>query len=148
MSTKLESNYLKLRLNDQNILISLEEIHLVLPIAELHSIPNKDSAFAGILNYHGQALPVYHLSELIEVSKPQYDLNTPLLIGSVSTGFLGLLVSEVIEVINISEEEIQISNKASPYVLGIIENETWSAWILDLKNLLEFNSSKFEGIHE
>ena len=139
-------HYLKLRLDEQIILISLSQIHMVLPIAEVQTVPGSDTALQGILNFHGQALSIYHLSELINTTKPHYDLNTPLLIAVLPLGLFGFLVSEIFDVIEISEENIQCipSNKAVSYMKGLIETEQWSGWILDLQKLLTLHQSRLE----
>ncbi|KTD09426.1 chemotaxis protein CheW [Legionella jamestowniensis] len=144
------TNHLKIRLNNYCILILLQHVHTVLPVAKLELIPHHASALAGILNFHGQAVPVYHLSELINDSMPEYDLNTPMLICTLSIGLIGLLASEVVEVINVREEMIQKPpvNEAKPYITGLIEKEKWSAWILDLEKLFKTHHFSLEEIHD
>lgn len=141
-------HYLKIRLNHQIILILLEHVHIVLPIAKLQTIPQNNAALAGILNFHGRGLPVYHLSELMNEPKPDYDLNTPLLVCTLSDNLVGLLVSEVIEVIELRHDIIQKQPyTAEPYVMGLVEEKDLSAWLLDLESLLHhrFNIEKSHG---
>lgn len=142
------SDYLKLRLNHQIILIALHQTHLVLPIAQLQTVPHQDVALEGLLNYHGRPVPVYHLSELIHESRPLYDLNTPLLMCTLSSGFIGLFISEVIELIHLSDKEIQYDHldKAMPYVTGLLEEEC-SAWILDVEKLLQYHHTELGQSH-
>ncbi|MCE3046416.1 chemotaxis protein CheW [Legionella sp. 16cNR16C] len=148
MSEKPESYYLKFRLGEQIILVSLDFVYLILPIAQLQHIPQQHSALAGILNYHGQAVPVYHLYELLEASKVAYDLDTPIILCSLSSQCVGLFVSEVMEVCDINEQLIQQPPKTWSYVKGIIKDETSSAWILDLEQLLHWPQSCLERAHE
>lgn len=141
-------HYLKIRLNHHHILILLENVHIVLPIADLQAIPQQHAALAGILNFHGHALPVYHLSELINEPKPDYDLNTPLLVCTLSGQLIGLFVSEVIEVIELPHDMIQKQQEraAEPYVSGLVEEETLRAWVLDLESLCrELHIEKSHG---
>lgn len=144
-----QSHCLRLKLGNQLILIVLNQIHTVLPILALQSIPHDDVALAGMLNYHGQPVPVYHLSELLHIPKPQYDINALLLMSPLSSGLVGFLISEELDIITISEKAIQQApvNKNMQYVVGLIENEAWSAWVLDLEKLLQFHQAEIEKIH-
>lgn len=139
------SSYLRLKLDNQFIAILLHQIYTVIPIVELQKVPNDDPALSGVFNYYGQPVAVYHLSELINEPRPQYDINSLLLLSQLSSQLEGFLVSEEIDIISNAKELIQSSPiKNKPYVNGIIEHERWSAWILDLDKLLHFHKSFLE----
>ena len=139
---------LKLRLNEEQILIDLNQVEVVLAIPELDNIPNDDKAMAGLLNFHKQFIPVYHLASLIDEQKPVYDLNTPIIICSLKGGLIGLLVSEVIEVCFISLDNIQKSTLLSPYVAGVLKDKKASAWFLNVEELMHFHQLKLKRRHE
>ncbi len=141
---------LKLRLNEEQILIDLNQVEVVLAIPELDNLPNEDEAIAGLLNFHTQFIPVYHLASLIDEPKPVYDLNTPIIICSLKGGLIGMLVSEVIEVCFISIDNIQKSTLSSPcsYVAGILKDKKASAWFLDVEELMHFHQLKLKRRHE
>lgn len=145
--------YLRIKLGEQLILIPIHQVDVVLPIAELQQVPVDDNAMEGFLNYHGQSLPVYHLAELINANKPSYDLNTPLLLCTVEAGLVGFLVSDVVDLLSISQQTIQHNHayQAMPYVQGIVEMETCSAWIVDIEHLFHFHECELkqqkEGYH-
>lgn len=130
--------YLRLRLANRIILIRLGQIHSVLPIMELQTVPNQDHTLAGLLNFHGQAAPVYHLAELLELPQIQYDLNNPIILCMVAGQLVGLIATEVID-IHPLQQAIQKGNLGSvqPYVTGVVEQEEWSAWVLDLEQLFD-----------
>jgi chemotaxis signal transduction protein len=140
------SHFLRIKLKDQFILITLNQTHMVLPLMKLQSVPHSDPALEGIINYHGQPLPVYHLATLIHESKPHYDLDTPLLLASLSNGLAGFLVSEVTDILNLSGKEIILEklNNTMPYVIGLLERDDWSAWVLDLEKLIQFHQTELE----
>ncbi|STX49954.1 chemotaxis signal transduction protein (cheW domain) [Legionella busanensis] len=142
-------NCLKLRLNEDQILVDLNQIQMVLALPELDKLPTEDDAVAGLLNFHSQFIPVYHLASLVDEQKPIYDLNTPIVICSLISGLIGLLVSEAIEVCFISMDNIQKSALLSPYpyVAGILEGEKVSSWLLNLEELMHFHQLKLKN-HE
>lgn len=117
---------------------------MVLPILELHKVPHLDPAIAGFFNYRGQPVQIYHLSKLINEPEPQYNLNTLILLSELSSGLAGFLVSEEIDIIDMPSEKILKThlNQEVPYVTGLVENEGWSAWILDLDKLVQHHHAE------
>jgi purine-binding chemotaxis protein CheW len=134
----MQTTYLKINVAEQVLLINLKQTCLVLPLVELQKIPGNDPALEGILNYHGQALPVYCLAYLINAPQFEYNLDTPLLLCKISSGLLGVIVSEVLDVVDLPNDMIQPPNvhQVMPYVDGIFEDEQWSAWLLNLEKLM------------
>lgn len=141
---------LKLRVNKKDILLLLEQIQIVLPVAELDPVPNNDPAFAGLLGFHSDCIPVYHLSCLIDEPTPSYNLNTPILLCKIKEQVLGLLVSDVINVGIIDSNKINSvsSFQSVPYVLGTWEEGNHSIWIMDLEKLMAFHKQRLEKKNE
>lgn len=134
----------------QLILVPLEQVHSVLPIMQLQQVPSPYPFLAGFLNYHGQPLAIYHLSELIHSTRASYDLKTPILLSQLSTGILGFLASDVLNVISLSLDEIHKdpNHTTLPFVNGFVEKEQESAWILNLEQLVQFHSKELAYEHE
>jgi chemotaxis signal transduction protein len=79
----------------------------------------------------------------------EYDINALLLLSPLSTGLIGFLASEEIDIVNLSEEKIRKMHtpKNRPYVIGLVEDKKWSAWVLDLEQLLIFHQAEIEKFH-
>lgn len=139
MADNQRTDYLKLKLNEQILLLPLQNIRMVLPLPALQSLPDQDDSFEGMLNFHGTSVPVYSLFRLTEHEQPSYNLDTPLLLCEVNNSLLGLLVSEVSTLLTVPNIDVQKPKlkKFLPYVTGIYEQEQWAAWILNLEKLVE-----------
>ena len=113
-------------------------IEIVLPLPALQSVAYQDDALEGILNYHGESVPIYSLSTLVNVTAENITLDTPLILCKINDSLLGLLVSSVDEIISLFKSDIQNSPliKSTPHIEGIVENSDGSSWILDLEYLI------------
>ncbi|WP_419419245.1 chemotaxis protein CheW [Legionella sp. D16C41] len=140
-------HYLKFRLNEEHILLDLNQIQIVLPIAELEALPNQDAAIAGLLNFHTTFIPIYHLATLLNMPKPSYDLDTPIIICLLATKLIGLLVSEVLEVSTLTSKDLQNphSSYIYSYVDGVVEDNHIACWLLNLEKLLNFHQLTFDA---
>lgn len=145
--TNKGSHYLKFKLDKQIIFLELSTIYIVLPILELQMLPNKDPAFAGILNYHGNPISIYHFYHLVHAPKIDYDLNAAIIICTTKTGLVGLLTSEIFDVLLVRDTKIKRPDKhiLMPYVIGLFEDESESAWVLDVELMFEIHQSEIES---
>lgn len=151
VNTQSNNNfYLELIINNQTVLLSLCQVEIVLPMVELQSIPDKNHLLKGILNYHGTAIPVYDLAELLELSETETNINTPLILVDMNqTQQVGMFLKEVLDVIEIEETAFQqpkLSNVKS-FVSGIYETNAKNAWRLDLSALFQYHNLGDEEKH-
>jgi chemotaxis signal transduction protein len=133
-----KKQYLTLLLGKQHVFLPLHAINTVLAIPTLHKTPDCDVAFKGILNFHGKGLPVYDLLTLVcEKEEVAVDIDTPLLLVNANQHEIGLLVSEVGELITVDSTALQSPPAdAMSYVKYLYETEQKCAWILDLDTLV------------
>jgi len=72
----------------------------------------------GLINLRGSVVTVIRLAELIPITKPRYERNV--LIMKKADERKGVLVEEVIEVIDVLPEAIQLSKQEAAYSAGIV----------------------------
>lgn len=126
-------------LDEQRILIDLSHIALVIHVAQLQEIPHKDPAFEGMLNYHGDSIPIYHLSRLIDTSAAaQYALDMPIILCDCMGKRFGLLATQALDIIQLRQEQIQKDAilQALPFIEGVVELADGSVWLLGLECLM------------
>ncbi len=144
--------YLILLLAHERVLLPISMVRIVLAIPALKTIPDQDPAFKGLLNFHGTGIAVYELSKLIDPSLPfEITLDTPLVLTQISEGAMGILVSEVIDMVKIPNALLQTPlPDAMPFVKAIYENQNEAAWVLDLEKLVQYHRLrlKHEMSHE
>jgi len=132
------NQYLKLKMGQQSILLPLNQIQIILRLPTLHEVPNETKGFEGLLNYHGQSVPVYNLGSYVGLELVQLTLDTPLVLCQLEKGLVGLLVSDVEEVISFSIKEIQKPelSQLPLFVQGAYESEKESMWVIQLEDLI------------
>ncbi|MDX2345781.1 MAG: chemotaxis protein CheW [Legionella sp.] len=134
----MSEQYLKLIMGQQRILLPLSQVKLTLRLPTLHEVPNQTKGFEGTLNYHGVSVPVYNLGNYVGLEPVQREIDTPLILCQFNKGLLGLLVSEVNEVVFLEKKDIQTPelSQLPDFVQGTYESENESMWIIQLEALI------------
>ncbi len=137
--SKIFCQYLKLKMNGQSILLPLAQVKTVLRLPALHEVPNEAKGFSGVLNYHGVSVPVYNLGSYIGTELVQLSVDTPLVLCELEKGLVGLLVSDVEEVMSLEADELQklALSQLPAYVQGTYESEAESMWVIALDALID-----------
>lgn len=140
-SSKISTQYLKLYVHDQCILMPLHQVQLVLRLPALQPVPSEAKGFEGILNYHGAHVPVYSLGAWLGDELPEYTLDTPLVLCECNDSLMGLLVTGVTDVINVPSNKIQKPKLAdlSAFVYGAYASEHETMWVIQLDKLIDFS---------
>lgn len=136
-----KNQYLLFYLEEQRVLLAIDSIKMVLPIAALQEVPDQSESFRGMLNFHGKGVPVYDLLQLTNIQK-QINIHPdiPLVLGLSKNQEIGLLVSDVDDLIEIEASHLQTpSSDAMPYVKFIYETTDKNAWELDLNGLIDYH---------
>ncbi len=133
-----QNQYLKLKMNEQSILLPLQHVKIVLRLPALQEVPHEAKGFEGILNYHGTSVPVYSLANWIGTDSIEYTLDTPLVLCELQGELLGLLVSDVSGVVYVKPDEVQLPKFSNlpNFVKGAYESEHESMWVIHLNDLI------------
>ena len=98
----------------------LEEYHdYILTVEAIREcLSEKDLASEGLINLRGSVVTVIRLAKLIPIMEPAYEKN--ILIMKKQEETKGVLVEEVIEVLDITEDDIQLSNQETEHAVGVV----------------------------
>lgn len=140
---KNHTKFLKIYMIDQCILLPLHQVNIVLRLPALQDVPSNAKGFEGILNYHGTSVPVYNLGAWLGDAAPQYTLDTPLILCEFDDELIGLLVSNVDDVITVPEHEINRPKLSDlpDFVRGMYLCENESMWVMQLDKLMALHQS-------
>jgi purine-binding chemotaxis protein CheW len=72
----------------------------------------------GLINLRGSVVTVIRLAKLIPIMEPAYEKN--ILIMKKQEETKGVLVEEVIEVLDITEDDIQLGNQETEHAVGVV----------------------------
>lgn len=136
--SKEARQYLRFLLNKQQILLPVAYVQQVFLLPALQMVPDVDPAFQGILDFHGECVPIYDLSLLISKNALGVSSETPVLLVSIEEKLRGYLVTEVCDLISIATTALQAPERdAMPFVEAIYEAEQQIAWVLNLSVLMK-----------
>ena len=132
-------NYLEVEAGKQMLLIELPYITTILPMVKLSHGMDEKSLLLGVMNYHGQSVPVYDLAFLLGHSNTPIGKDTLIILCEVEQKLIGFITSKVQGVFQPNLGQQQLSYvQMKPFVTNIIECESGTHWIIDLIKLLTF----------
>lgn len=123
------------KMNQQHYLISAASVEEVIDTVQITGVPLAPSWVKGLINLRGTVMTVIGLSELIGV--PSSKDNRNILIMKKDEERKGLLIEEVVEVVDIDKEDIQLekTDKEKHY-LGVVSLEDKVANVVDVNHLI------------
>lgn len=148
MSTKNAESYLTFKLHGELFAVSVHKVLEIIEIGEEHtvtSLPKAHESIAGVVNFRGNVIPVvdtrlkFDLSPYSEQDKfvvivLQLKLNS-------TDHYVGTMADKVVDVIEISEEEIKPVPEVgqgynSDYIQGVVHRNNHFIMLLNLEAAL------------
>ena len=122
-------------MNQQKYLISADSVEEVVDTMAITPVPLAPKWVKGLINLRGTVMTVIGLAELINV--PSTPDNKNILIMKQDEERKGLLIEEVIEVVDINEEDIQLTNaEDADYYDGVVAFSDIVANIVNVNHLI------------
>lgn len=147
-----KTQYLQLQAMEVNCCIALQQVQKIFSLMALNAVPNTPDYLAGVFNYHGSIVPVLDLSlRLGQQPDSGYNTNTCVVLCSTleSEALLGLIVSAVGNVIEISRNQLQLapqfSGKSPPF-FAIYQQQQACYFILNTDTLLGSSLSELYSV--
>jgi purine-binding chemotaxis protein CheW len=123
------------KMAQQHYLISAEAVEEVIDAPEITKVPLAPSWVEGLINLRGTVLTVIRLSKLISVTNTAEERNV--LIMKQGDERKGVLVEEVIEVLEIKESDLQLSNREEDsHAIGVVSLTDKVASVIKIDQLI------------
>ena len=106
------------KMAQQYYLISADSVDEVIDAPSFTKVPLAPEWVEGLINLRGSVVTVIRLAKLIPIMEPAYEKN--ILIMKKQEETKGVLVEEVIEVLDITEEDIQLDNQETEHAVGVV----------------------------
>jgi purine-binding chemotaxis protein CheW len=140
-------------LGDQIYAIAIKYVREIIGIQNVTEVPNIKKFIKGIINLRGIIIPVVAVRLRFKMPEIEYDDRTCIVVIQVDNIEIGLIVDEVIEVLNIPEDKISPSpttNKGtqSQYIKGIGKVGKQIKIVLNVYKLLYDQTNKSEETDE
>ena len=132
-------------LDDRRFAVPLSAVVRVERIVAITPLPKAPEIVLGVVNMHGQVIPVFNIRERFRLPQRDIQLADQMIVASTSKRTVALLVDSVNGVIEISEEKIIASESILPgleYIEGVVKTEDGMVLIHDLELFLSLQEEK------
>ena len=124
-------------LNDKYYAIDTAEVEEITKTISLTHVPNSENWTEGLINLRGNVVTLVNMNKLL-LQTEDLCYNNIIIIGNEEER-IGILVKEVMEVVNIKEEEIEDFNRENEGIVGIYRINNRVINIIDIESLLYKN---------
>jgi purine-binding chemotaxis protein CheW len=119
-----KNKYLTFNISTEDYAIEIKNVIEIIGIQKITEVPNVKKYIKGIINLRGIINPVIDVRMRFGIENKEYDDRTCIVVVHINGVSVGLIVDEVNEVVNISEDMISAppkTNKGSQsrYIQGI-----------------------------
>ncbi len=106
------------RLDRQVFALPIKPIRQIIEMVTITPIPQVNGAVEGVINFHGTLVPVVNLCAYLSLPKKTLHLHTPIILVSIFDRLTGLIVDEVLDVLDQPESQIIHPKDILPEGLG------------------------------
>lgn len=122
------------KMAQQYYLISADSVDEVIDVPSFTKVPLAPEWVEGLINLRGSVVTVIRLAKLIPIMEPAYEKN--ILIMKKQEETKGVLVEEVIEVLDITEDDIQLSNQETEHAVGVVTIDEKVASVIQIDHMI------------
>lgn len=132
------------RLNQLHYALTIQPIQQIIEMVTITPILKTEAWMEGIINYHGNSIPVINLRRHFNLPVVPYRWHTPIIIVNVTDHQVGLIVDDVLDVAAFSAEQI-INPRVilppdipeTPLLKGMIQTADYVTLLLDPEHLFD-----------
>jgi purine-binding chemotaxis protein CheW len=137
--------HLTFKLENEEYGIEILKIKEIIGIMPITTVPQTPDYVKGVINLRGKIIPVVDLRMMFGMATLDYSDRTCIVVVEIQrlaeTVFVGLVVDEVSEVVNLNREDIEDSPEFSVdldtnYILGLAKTEGGVKILLDIEGTL------------
>ena len=110
--------FVEFRIGEDAYLLDTSEVVQILPLVGIKRIPRAPAGVAGLINFHGESLPVVDLSELATGEPAALNLSTRLILvrypdRTTRPRLLGIIAEKVTQTVRLESANFQAAGVAS-----------------------------------
>ncbi len=128
-------------IGDQQYAIAVTQILEVAALVKLTPLPDAPPEVAGVVNRHGEVIPVLDLRLCLKASESKISLNTLFIVVQEVQGdevlfTAGLIVDEVLGVVQLPPDVLHLTTQSGPFIKGMTVVNQTPILMLDITALL------------
>jgi len=132
-------------LDSQRFALPLSAVERAIRIIEIVPLPKAPDIVIGVINLHGQIIPVVNIRKRFNLSEKEVNLNDHIVISHSKKRLLGILVDNITGVLEFPEHKIITADKiisGIEYVEGVVKLEDGIILIHDIDKFLSLEEEK------
>lgn len=94
------------RLHRQSYALPIEAVEQIILMVTITPVPQVDEAVEGVINVRGRPVPMVNLGCHFGLPRIPLQLHTPVILAQIKERMVGLIVSEVIDVLGLANDQI------------------------------------------
>jgi purine-binding chemotaxis protein CheW len=137
-----QHNLVTFRLEQQTYALPIEPIVKINEMVTVIPIPQINGSVEGVINYHGVAVPAINLRRHLGLPAASLGLDTHIIVAEIGERRVGLIVDEVLEVLELADDRIACPDDIlpeglgeAPLLRGLVHTEEGMVLLLDLDDL-------------
>jgi purine-binding chemotaxis protein CheW len=137
-----QRNLVAFRLDQQTYALPIEPIVQIVEMVMITPIPHVNDTVAGVITVHGVVVPVVNMRRHFGLPEATLGLHTPIILVQTGEQMVGLIVDEVINVLNLPTERVaQLVDilpqglGEAPILQGLAHVDENTVLLLDLEHL-------------
>jgi purine-binding chemotaxis protein CheW len=134
----MEQSLLIFQLGSRFYGLLIEFVEQVIPMLKRTTVPQFEHIIDGVINIHGESVPVICGRRHLKLPAAAVHLNTPIILIRLNERLIGLIVDEVMDVAQVPVSRITAPNALLPanvevpaVLLGIVFQNTEPIFVLD-----------------
>jgi purine-binding chemotaxis protein CheW len=139
------NTFVVFQLDQQRYALRLGTVKRAIPAVEITPLPQAPDTVLGIINMHGQIIPVFNLRRRFHLPEREIEVNDKLIIAATARRIVALAVDSVGDVIEHAEQEVIDAGTVLPlmeYVEGIMKLADGMVLIHNLDTFLSLNEEE------
>lgn len=138
---KESKQYIVVMVGSEQYGIDISYIDNIVRMQKITRVPKSQSYFNGVINLRGEIVPVMSIRKKMGLDEDVFTNASRIIILKLEEkGSLGIIVDEVKEVVNLSDDEIEKASNKGKFINGIGKHGD------ELISLLEINAIVEEGV--
>lgn len=135
------------RIENEEYATGIGQVERILEFEKITRIPDSPDFLLGVINYQGRIIPVIDLKKKFNLPGTNINGNSKIIIARHESGDIGLIIDDVSQVMDISDEILSpppdiVSGILKEYIKGIIKLEKRIIIYLDMGKIITFSEKK------
>lgn len=127
------------KLFDHRFALKIDCVDSIVPIVEIDLLPNMPDYIAGVINFHGEIVPVINMHILLNISEKPLELSDQLILVKSKSSRYALWVDKTDEVITAFDTDIVNADdivEGVPFLKAILKGKDGMIFINDVDKFL------------